>query len=392
MCIKFKGLVNSLFNNKQSQPKTQPRRKQKIAKGVVLTWVIIIFFGIVTIFCPCLSELIEDNIERVIYILAVCIVVFLLGYYFEKLHNSSHEGSLFASIGHDLSRILSWLFSVNGLFLLVSLAAIWLVYLISKPLSGKATVDSNGVQVVTITLTITLSTLIPTLIARIIAKNQLNSIIDQRFEVEMAKFNTSLTNIRRDKGHASRMSAVLLEQMAGSRQIEDQLVQDNAAWAIGWAAEAVTQYILVQNKYSNALTNSAFCIILIVKAANHILIEDNSIKSNIKLKDLKSLVTMHALIQKCKCNDSLQELVDIQWNYEDKDILKETGRLINIDTTHRTQFTICEILKDIEKAFYKKLDNKVFDHNGFCDITGMSDDFNKKLNEKAIVIIEEMTS
>lgn len=317
----------------------------------------------------------------------------MLGSYIEKIRQNSIR-RIPTQIGLDLGRFISWLFSVNGLFLLLVGAVISVVAFIIKQSGSTGNNNEYELQLLSITLTVTLSTLIPTMISRIVTKNQLNDIIDQKLDTELLKYKTSLNNIRRDKGHASRMSAVLLEQMADStgRDAEHiQTCQDNAAWAIGWASDAIIQYVLIRDVYTNALKNSAACINIIYKAAKHIKTEQDKIKSNIKLGDLKSLVTMHSLIEQCGLIENLQKESLEQRSQEQDEFSDSEDCLL----PYQKDFQLIDAIQNIEKAFYSRLkeqSGKSINFSNFCTITGMSAEFNEVLNRYAERVIMQMQS
>lgn len=306
-------------------------------------------------------------------IAAIIVTFFLLGYYIERIRRNNGN-QILSQIGHDLSKVLLWIFSVNGLFvILVGSVIAVVVFIITK--NHNAGNDSE-LQLLSITLTITLSALIPTMISRIVTKNQLNEIIEGKLDAELSKYKASLNNIRKDKGHASRMSAVLLEQMASTHSEHEERRQDNAAWAIGWASDAIIQYVLIRDVYSNALKNSASCINIIYKATNHINAEDKH--SIIKPQDLKSIITMHSLIEQYGLIERLEREASEQ-REKDKFTIANENTIAKIDNLTST-------LENIEKIFYnnyKDQSHNDIDFSNFCTITGMASDFNEELNRCA---------
>lgn len=339
-----------------------------------------------------------DYLSDIVFVLATIIIFYLIWYYVDSCRLQGAK--LYHQIGSDISSLFKWFFSVNGLFVLLVSAVIAVVVFIIVRSSDKS--FGGELQLISVTLTITLSALIPTMISRIVTRNQLNDIIEQKLEAELIKYKTSLFNIRRDKGHASRMSAVLLEQMSdfkGSPE-ETQTGQNNAAWSIGWASDAIIQYILIRDVYSNALKNSAACLNIIYKAGHKIKSDsDGLIKSTIKPRDIKSLVTMHALLEQSglkellleeatKQAEQLEEKVNMQ--QEDDSTGDNTSPLL----TSETNSLESDSLKKIEQAFYKKYlsqrGSKDIDFSNFCTISGMSAEFNEKLNSSAAGIIKEM--
>lgn len=329
----------------------------------------------------------KENITEIVLVISIVVAGFLFGYYFDWMKQKGVR-RIHTQIGKDIGRGLSWLFSVNGLFLVLVASVVAVVFLIVKQSGAGA--GGDKLQLLSITLTITLSALIPTMISRIVARNQLNEIIDQKLDSELQKYKAQLFNIRRDKGHASRMSAVLLEQMADSSVpgAKQQICQDNAAWSIGWASDAIIQYVLIRDVYANAVKNSAACLNIINKAASHITLENEMILSNIKLSDLKSILTMHSLIEQCNLTDSLQGEAIIQR----KDVKVGDENNTSCLLAYNKEFNLLNSLETIEKAFYRKMVKQAttLNFNGFCSITGMPTEFNDELNKYAEQIIHQM--
>lgn len=218
---------------------------------------------------------------------------------FSYLHKN-RTIDLLQDAGEGVAKLLSWLFSVNGLFLLLVGSILALVVFILENQELFKSDEVNSLQLITVVLTLVCSTLIPTMISRIIAKSQLDEIIEGKMENEFEKYRSTLFSIRRDKGHASRMSAVLLEQLAASKDANndpDLGAKENAAWAVGWASDAIIQYLLIKDNYDNALKNSADCFLVISKAISHLVSSDSLLSGKIKFNDFKTLLTMHSLLQ-----------------------------------------------------------------------------------------------
>ena len=328
------------------------------------------------------------HLSDIIFIFTTIVCFFLLWYYIDT--NVSKGVNTFHQTGQNISNLFKWLFSVNGLFVLLIFAVVALVFFIIR--RGNDETNDVQLQLISVTLTITLSALIPTMISRIVTKNQLNDIIEQKLETELVKYKTSLYSIRKDKGHASRMSAVLLEQMSDPKGsfVEIQTCQNNAAWSIGWASDAIIQYVLIRDVYSNAIKNSAACLNIIYKSAHHIKCDDTGqIMSEIKPRDLKSLITMHSLILQSGLADIIQE--DANQQRLGLDFVDANKSPLLAEAKWQMMIESLEI---IEKAFYRKYQNqknvKPIDFSNFCAISGMPGDFNEELNAHAKRIIIEM--
>jgi len=295
----------------------------------------------------------------------------LAQYYF--MEGTSKENKVTHDrIGYDLTRLLSWLFSANGLLSLITCAIVSLIIFVIVKGVGTGGAES---QLVAITLSVSLATIIPSFISKILAKGEIESIIDEKINKALDNFNTSLYNIRRDKAHASRMSAVLLYQMA-SQQKETALKENygkeehftnaikNAAWSIGWASDAIIQYLLIKEKYDNAIKRSEELITDYITKSYECIksCRDNSTNPNLKivrLRDLTSLLTMHALIRYYHVFRNIKN--------DNKDI--ET------------------ILTDIEAVFYDILEFNEEPAAHDCGITGMNSEFNNEIRSIAEDII-----
>lgn len=306
----------------------------------------------------------SSGIIIAIFIILSIIIGFLLfcmyRYYKRKEAVRRHK-DIYEKIGYDLTRILSWFFSVEGLLVIligVIIACLYHVCFCEK--------EYKNLELLSFTLNISLATLIPTIISRIIAKNHLNEIIEEKIEKELNNFTSSLYNIRRDKGHSCRMSAVLLYQNAmerNNRKVE------NAIWSIGWASEAITQYLLIKENYTHAQERCIDCMEIIINSYNIIKKPNGNKEIEIKQRDMISVLTMYSLL-KYFCYVELVE----------KAIYK------------KSEERIC--VKDIVKTFYStyknNCKNKITGHQ--CRITGMNENFNRNIEAEAEIVINDLES
>ena len=313
-----------------------------------------------------------------ISLVILVLVIFSLLYYIDRWRKAPIKRNIFVEFGYHANRLIAWLFSVNGLFIILVFAVLWLVYFMVTNASALSNDGGNSVlQLLTVTLTVALSTLIPTLVSRMTSRNQLQEIVDQKIESEIQKYKTSLNEIRKDKGHSCRMSATLLEQWAHSYKESNQTIiaTEYAAWSIGWASNAITQYLLIQQQYENARKNSAFCLNIIIKAANDISEEAQNV--NVKFSDFQSLITMHALVNYYNLLSLLQSEAN---KMREKDTLSSNanGNVIGEASEKNLDATI----KELETWFLKHLNpaDKASIRVGFCKITGMSKEFNDELD------------
>lgn len=331
-------------------------------------------------------DIIINNIDFIIFLSVVIPIVLLLIYYFGTIRRGARQESFAGKIGYDISRLLGWFFSANGLLLVIVVVIVYIAVNIIYKVQSKD--GGNELQLLSITMTITLSTLIPTLISRIVARNQLNDIIEKKIDTELSNYKTSLSDIRKGKGHASRMSAEFLEQI--SRGHKDPKAQDNAAWSIGWASDAVIQYILIHKEYGNYMKNSASCLNIINRAANHINFDNGQVTCRVKFNDLKSLTTMYALIKMYRLAD-LFTTEAIKQRANDSYTRPKRGYPAKALCDYsKKSFELEKVLHSIGQAFYNSLNPKEQAEvvESFCSITGQSDDFNKELGRFVKDIID----
>lgn len=289
----------------------------------------------------------------IIYRLLISLTLFgficLILYYYDndKINTQKKQGMDLRKTGYDITLLFTWLFSADGLFAILTGAILVLIAFFVHNFSNK---NDNQLQLAALTLTISLSALIPSLISRIVAKNQLNDIIEEKLEKELNKFKTSLDSIRKDKGHSCRMSAALLYQIAHNSN-DNEEKRTNAIWSIGWAAQAIIQYLLIMDKYPHATKRIEECGNKYIKGANEILSDFKVI--HIKNEDLISVITMYALNKHFCLGDTIGE-ADI---------------------------------KKIAEKFYSYRDKKRDISGASCRITGMDDEFNRTLESEADEII-----
>ena len=298
-------------------------------------------------------------IFSLIIVVLFVLIIDIIYFYFNKDKAILRRGDISYRIGYDITRLFSWFFSVDGLLLvLVGTVVAIIVTLICNFCSLK---DGDRLSLTAFTLNISLAALIPSLISRIVAKNHLDKIIEEKLETELNNFKTSLSGIRRDKAHASRMSAVLLYQNAKEITTQAEDSTKNAIWSIGWASDAITQYLLIKDDYNHAKERIIECTIYIYNSYSLI---DESSSVEIKYRDCISVLTMFALLK------------HFCWVYD-------------IETSLDEQLKKGKEIKDIVAYFYNNRENKESKISGwFCRITGMNDEFNRNLESEAENIIQ----
>ncbi len=298
-----------------------------------------------------------------------------------------HNNSRYNKIGYDLTQMCSWLFSADALLFILVGAVLTLVVFVIFYVTESSSND-NKIELTALTLTITMSTLIPFLISRIVAKSHLNEIIEKKLEAELNNFKTSLYSIRRDKGHSCRMSAELLCQSASAEKKNN---VDNAIWSIGWASEAITQYLLIRDKYNNAKERITECMESIYKS--YMIIKDQ--KGSVKHRDIISLLTMYTLLKKYCMLDDIKDSVIEKKKKEYKKVIREEGKVKDKDKIEeiinkRIEDEIVPI-EHILQYFYKNREEKKKLSGNLCRITGMNDDdFNREVESEAECIIKSL--
>ena len=330
-----------------------------------------------------LNIFIYPFISLILTLLIYIVFSIVYFYYYQEKIIKPHR-DLFYKVGYDITHLFSWLFSANGLLFLITCTIILLIIFVI--IKGKD-LGTGESQFIALTLSITLATIIPSFISKILAKGEIESIIDEKLNKTLDKFNTSLSNIRRDKAHASRMSAVLLCQMAlqqknaADKEPDDEIIEGlyqnaikNAAWSIGWASEAIIQYLLIQETYSNAIERSEELLReyiyeskKCIESCRELLRRGGKQIEFVRFRDLKSLLTMHAIIT------YYGELKRIK--------SKEDEKIIIIDNVE-------DFLKGIEVIFFQIIDNNEEPVAHDCGITGMRPKFNKEIEKIAEDIIQ----
>lgn len=310
---------------------------KKIGNNDIVSWISEPDFSLVTL----------PLVLKLFIALASFGLICLVSFYYDndKTNTKKMRGLCLHKTGYDITCLLSWLFSADGLFsILVGAILLLIIFFICN----FNNIKDNQLQLTALTLTISLSALIPSLISRIVAKNQLNDIIEDKLEKELNKFKTSLYDIRKDKGHSCRMSATLLYQNAKRSDSEEK--RTNAIWSIGWAAEGIIQYLLIRDQYSNAGNRINECGERIYESYQLLDLPDGN---PIKRENVISVITMYALNKYYCLGDNIG----------------------NAD------------IRGIAKVFYLSRENESDISGASCRITGMPDDFNRDIEAEVDEII-----
>lgn len=263
--------------------------------------------------------------------------------------------------GHRIKGILSLcydcaasIYSLNGLIAILFISSIFLIfYTVSQR-------DSNNIELTIITISFTLATIIPYIVGRSIAKNEIDMIVEKKFEERFKKlsknYSNSLFTLTKNNAHTRRIAADLL------------LIKNDAiyqVWALGWAAEAIIGYALIHNEYPNSIRYAKECCNIIRKVLKSITnideIKTESDNKDIFERTLKSLLSMHAVIEMYKFP------IDIVQDSEKSNLLNKEKELYDVarrerkDLTKESLISKCR-LSDISYADNFELANIIKNH------------------------------
>lgn len=145
--------------------------------------------------------------------------------------------------------------------------------------------NETAMDTAVITISFTMAAIIPYIIGNSIAKNEVNQIVDKKFETLENKYSTSLFSLTKQNAHTKRMCANLLKN-------------DHPKWAIGWISEALISYSQIEKNYDGS-RYIAECIDIIHELASKVtgaVSSDSDEEKNINERTLRSLLTMHAYL------------------------------------------------------------------------------------------------
>ena len=243
--------------------------------------------------------------------------------------------------------------------ILISLAFISAIVLVFFALFREAQGDSLDLTILTVSFT--LATIVPYIVGNSIAKNEVNSIVDKKFEALENKYSTSLLSLTKQNAHSKRMSANLLKD------------NQDIKWAIGWASEALISYGQIYKEYDGS-KYIIECIDILkgfdserIKAS-----EESSEKKNINSRTLRSLITMHAYL-----SESRREIYSkVTENY---DIFKVEKKLLECmfeEVKNESRYTTLEEYLRHE------------DFISFCNNCKISDLIDQDENERIIAKVK----
>ena len=236
------------------------------------------------------------------------------------------------NIGHRAAKSI---FSLDFLLAILFLFTIFLIdYCITQ---------NGNIELTILTVSFTLAAIIPYLVGRTIAKNEVDNIIEdkfnKRFQTIADTYNTSINSLRRSNAHYRRIAASLLSKQS----------KEDQEWAIGWAAEAILSYLLIKDTYEKADEYAEEHAEGCGKIIDSLKTEDSKTKNSkdVHERTLKSVLTMHAYrrIRNFKKFGKIEDqiLIEIEkvlWkqhvngNQDEKNCAKELIEKCKISDTH----------------------------------------------------------
>lgn len=218
-------------------------------------------------------------------VIACIFAVIILGYQLCKVkkhiesdvhHNMTRKSS-------KVKRELRW---VDILVAAAFLSVIALVFICVFRISET---DDTSIEIAVLTMSFTMAAIIPYIIGNSIAKNEVNQIVDKKFETLENKYSTSLFSLTKQNAHTKRMCANLLKN-------------NHPKWAIGWISEALISYSQIEKNYDGS-RYIAECIESLHELASKVINAASSNpkqgineEKNINERTLRSLLTMQAYL------------------------------------------------------------------------------------------------
>lgn len=296
-------------------------------------------------------------------VIACIVAVIILGYQLCKVkkhiesdvhHNMTRKSS-------KVKRELKWVdFLVAAAFLSVIALVFICVFRISET-------DDTSIEIAVLTMSFTMAAIIPYIIGNSIAKNEVNQIVDKKFEALENKYSTSLFSLTKQNAHTKRMCANLLKN-------------NHPKWAIGWISEALISYSQIEKNYDGS-RYIAECIESLHELASKVINAASSNpeqgineEKNINERTLRSLLTMHAYLITSR-----------------SPILKELEKSRSGKTTY-------DVIRDVEKALinsmfegeeqkYKNIHDYIKNRKfkEFCTSCKISDLIDNEINESIVL-------
>ena len=225
-----------------------------------------------------------------VIIVIACIIAFAILFYrlskVEKNIKSMTESDVHHNMTRKSSKVKRELRWVDILMAIAFFAVIALVIICVIFVSES---NETAMDTAVITISFTMAAIIPYIIGNSIAKNEVNQIVDKKFETLENKYSTSLFSLTKQNAHTKRMCANLLKN-------------NHPKWAIGWISEALISYSQIEKNYDGS-RYIAECIDTLHELASKVIDAGSSDSKkatdeerNINERTLRSLLTMHAYL------------------------------------------------------------------------------------------------
>lgn len=229
-------------------------------------------------------------------VIACIVAVIILGYQLCKVkkHIESDVHHIMTRKSSKVKRELRWvdILMAIAFFAVIALVIICVIFVSES--------NETAMDTAVITISFTMAAIIPYIIGNSIAKNEVNQIVDKKFETLENKYSTSLFSLTKQNAHTKRMCANLLKN-------------NHPKWAIGWISEALISYSQIEKNYDGS-RYIAECIDTLHELASKVIDAGSSDtekatdeERNINERTLRSLLTMDAYLN-TSCSPILKEL------------------------------------------------------------------------------------
>lgn len=231
--------------------------------------------------------------------------------------------------------------------------------------------NETAMDTAVITISFTMAAIIPYIIGNSIAKNEVNQIVDKKFETLENKYSTSLFSLTKQNAHTKRMCANLLKN-------------NHPKWAIGWISEALISYSQIEKNYDGS-RYIAECIDTLHELASKVINAGSSDpekatdeERNINERTLRSLLTMHAYLI-TSCSPIL------------KDLRKRRSEYTPYDEIRQVEKALIHSMYEGEKPNYNDIHEYIKNRKfkEFCTSCRISDLIDNEINE---VIVQNVIS
>ena len=234
--------------------------------------------------------------------------------------------------------------------------------------------NETAMDTAVITISFTMAAIIPYIIGNSIAKNEVNQIVDKKFETLENKYSTSLFSLTKQNAHTKRMCANLLKN-------------NHPKWAIGWISEALISYSQIEKNYDGS-RYIAECIDTLHELASKVIDAGSSDSKkatdeerNINERTLRSLLTMDAYLN-TSCSPILKESKN-----------KRSEEYIPYDEIRKVEKALINSMFEGEKLKYteKYKDKDIHDYiknrefKEFCTSCKISDLIDNEINESIVL-------